>query len=310
MFTPELAAELESLGEVVHCRNGRELSEPEYASFWRKSDAAVTGWGVRAPTAEMLSGSPVKVIAHTAGSVRMFPREAIAQGILITTARAAIARTVAEYCLLSAMTLLRRWPLIDRADPSAAKPKNETLFGRTIGLVGYGCVGREFRELLCPFGCRVLVFDPFVSADVARQEQIELMSLEQVLSGSKVVSLHAPDIPETRGMIGRKEIALLQDGAVFVNSARGRLVDTAALTEALETGRFFAGLDVTDPEPLPADHPLRSMPNVLFTPHVAGPTEDDLPKMTRMALDDLKAVLSGSAPRYPVSLEAYDKMSF
>jgi phosphoglycerate dehydrogenase-like enzyme len=111
-------------------------------------------------------------------------------------------------------------------------------------------------------------------------------------------------------MIGEKELALLTDGAIFLNSARGRLVDTAALTAALQTGRFCAAIDVTDPEPLPPDHPLRSLPNVLFTPHIAGPTEDDVPELTRMALTDLARFLRGEPPLYPISLEAYDRMSF
>lgn len=309
MFTADLAAELESLGEVTHCRSARDLPNDEYGGLWRSADAAITGWGVRAPAADMLAGSGLRAICHTAGSVRMFPRGIIEQGVMITTARAAIARTVGEYCLLSAMTLLRRMPDILRGSASA-KPPNETLFGKTVGLIGYGCVGREFRELLRPFGCRVLVYDPFLTDQAAVREDVEPVSLNDLLQASKIVSLHAPDIPETRGMIGKQELARLHDGAVLINSARGRLIDTEALTAALETGRFSAVLDVTDPEPLPADHPLRSMPNVLLTPHIAGPTEDDLPSLTQMALDDLKAILNGKPPKHAVSLEAYDRMSF
>src|SRR5205823_4979279 len=162
------------------------------------ADVAVTGWGVRAPTADMLAGSPLKAICHTAGSVRMFPRAIIEQGIVVTTARAAIARTVGEYCLLSAMLMLRRLAEVLSA-PASEKPRNETLFGKTVGLVGYGCVGREFRELLRPFGCRVLVHDPFLSDTAAVREDVESVSLPDLLHTSKIVSLHAPDIPETRG---------------------------------------------------------------------------------------------------------------
>jgi phosphoglycerate dehydrogenase-like enzyme len=306
MFTPELAAELEALGEVIHCRNGLELGGAEYAGLWRSADAAVTGWGVRAPTAEMLQGGPVRIIAHTAGSVRMFPREAIEQGIFITTARAAIARTVAEYCLLSAMLWLRRVPLLAAGE----KPLNETLFGKTVGLVGYGCVGSAFRELLRPFGCRVLVYDPFLTAEAARREKIEPADLLELFSASDIVSLHAPDVPETRGLIGGRELSALRHGAVLINSARGRLVDTDALTAAAKEELNYFILDVTDPEPLPQEHPLRGLKNVVLTPHVAGPTEDDLPSLTRMALDDLAAVLRGEAPHYSVSPQAYDRMSF
>jgi phosphoglycerate dehydrogenase-like enzyme len=306
MFTAALKAELELLGDVTYCLDGPRLLDSEYDVLWEMADAAITGWGVRPPNADRLIGAPLKVISHTAGSVRVFPRELIERGVIITTARAAIARTVAEYCLLSAMVGLRRFP------PLAApfKPQSETLFGKVVGLVGYGCVGRAFRELLRPFRCPVQVYDPFLSEETCEREEIEQVDLFDLFASSNVVSLHAPDVPETRGMIGRRELFNMPHGAVFINSARGRLVETDALTEAASMQPIYVMLDVTDPEPLPADHALRNLSNVIITPHVAGPTEDDLPNLTRMALDDLKAVLSGHEPRYPISLEAYDRMSF
>ena len=196
-------------------------------------------------------------------------------------------------------------------DNGTAAPRNETLYGKTVGLIGFGHVARLFRRHLTPFGCRVLVHDPYLSPDDAAREGVEhVPDLATLLRTCKVVSLHAPDIPATHSLIGASELALLQDGAIFLNSARGRLVDTNALTEALQTGRFFAAIDVTEPEPLAADHPLRTLPNVLFTPHIAGPTDDELPELTRMALTDLKRFLNGEPPLHPVSLAAYDLMSF
>jgi phosphoglycerate dehydrogenase-like enzyme len=319
MMTPELEAELHALGEVVPCPQAKELSEDEYSAFWEKADAAFTGWGVRPPTPAMLDrAASLRVISHTAGSVRMFPRYALEKGIVITSARAAIARTVAEFCLMNAVILLRRYlSFIDSAPErkafytrdGAASP-SETLYGKTVGLVGFGNIGRIFRRHLAPFGCRVLVYDPYLSEEDAARAEVESTDLPTLMRTSKVVSLHAPDIPAARGMIGAEELALLPDGAIFLNSARGRLVNTEALTAALETGRFFAAIDVTDPEPLPPDHPLRTLPNVLFTPHLAGPTEDEMPELTRMALTDLRRFLNGEPPLHPISLEAYDIMSF
>lgn len=319
MMTPALEAELNRLGEVVRCFEARELSEEAYGALWAQADAAVTGWGVRPPTVAMLENAPnFKVISHTAGSVRMFAREIIERGIIVTTARAGIARTVAEFCLLNSLILLRRYLVFTDSGterkaffaPDSGRPLSETLYGKTIGLIGFGCIGTLFRELLRPFGCRVLVYDPYLTDEAAQKHGVERTDLPTLLQSSKIVSLHAPDIPETRGMIGAKELALLAEGAIFLNSARGRLVDTDALTEALRSGRISAAIDVTDPEPLPSDHPLRTLPNVLFTPHVAGPTDDDLPEMTRMALTDLARCLRGEPPLYPISLAAYDLMSF
>ncbi len=319
IMSPDLEGWLRSLGDVTFCKEPRSLTEDAYSALWEQTDAVLTGWGVRPPTVETLERArDLKIICHTAGSVRMIPRRALELGIIVTTARPAIARTVAEFCLLNAMFLLRRYRYYTSSDgsvqsfysPKGAAPASETLYGQTVGLVGYGTIARIFRRLLAPFGCRVLIYDPHLTVDSVVGEDVEHVDLHRLLNESRIVSLHAPDIPETRGMIGARELSLLQEGAVFLNSARGRLVDTDALTEALRTGRFYAAIDVTEPEPLPEDHPLRSMPNVLFTPHIAGPTSDELPELPRTALADLERVLNGQPPLYAMTIESYDLMSY
>jgi phosphoglycerate dehydrogenase-like enzyme len=303
MGLPDYEAELRGLGNLNICCNAHELSEDAYGALWEGADAVLTGWGSRAPTPAMLArANHLSVVSHTAGSIRWLPREALVQGIVVTNAQAAIARTVAEYCLLHTLLLLRR------GVGKSGRP--ETLYGKTVGLVGFGHVGRLFRLLLAPFGVRVLVSDPALGEDEAARLGVERADLPTLLHSCRVVSLHAPDIPATRGLIGAAELEQLCDGAILLNSARGRLIDTEALTQALHSGRFFAVLDVTEPEPLLADHPLRAMLHVLLTPHIAGPTDDELPQMTRMALTDLSHVLRGDPPLHPVSLETYDGMSF
>ena len=135
------------------------------------------------------------------------------------------------------------------------------------------------------------------------------MSLEEALSRPKVISVHAPITDQTKGMLGARELAMIPDGAVFINTARGILVDHDALTAELETGRFKAVLDVTYPEPLPADHPLRGLPNVLLTPHVAGPTKDGRRDMFRCVVDDLKLFWSGKTPKNVVTREMLATMA-
>jgi len=317
-MTPELEAALHALGQILDGRDADKLSAEEYGALWARADAALTGWGVRPPTPDMAGNPPhVKIICHTAGSVKMFPREWIERGVIITTARAVIARTVAEFCLMNACILLRRYLFyIDSKPerqaffgPKTRRPPNETLFEKTVGIIGFGCVGKAFRELLVPFGCRVLVYDPYFAQEDASRFHVEPVDLPTLLRESKIISLHAPEIPETEGLIGAKELELLQEGAILLNSARGRLIDTEALVAALRTGRFFAAIDVTDPEPLPLDHPLRSLPNVLFTPHIAGPTFDEYPRMARTGLEELARFFRGEPPLYPVSLRDYDLMT-
>lgn len=319
MMTPELEKELHALGDILDGSDVREMSDAEYGALWEQADAALTGWGVRSPTPAILQrASKLKVISHTAGSVRMLPREAIEMGITITTARSAMARTVAEFCLLNALFLLRRYHYFtdsapDRQafySPDGNQPRSETLFGKTVGLVGFGCIAQCFRELLRPFGCRVLAFDPYFGTEALARHDVEAVDLPAVMMQSKIVSLHVPDIPATHDMIGSRELSMLQDGAILLNSARGRVIRTESLTAALETGRFFAAIDVTYPEPLPLGHALRSLPNVLFTPHIAGPTDDEMPGMTRLAISDMARCLRGEPPLYPMTLASYDLMSF
>ncbi|HSV74442.1 MAG TPA: hydroxyacid dehydrogenase [Chthonomonadales bacterium] len=318
IMTPKLEARLRALCDVTFCPRPGELSDTEYGSLWAQADAVLTGWGVRPPTeAQAAAATRLKVVAHSAGTVRMLPRSLIERGVVVTSARAAIARTVAEHALMSTLALLRRMPAFVGDERCRAyylrgadRPESETLYGKTIGIVGLGCVGRLFLNLIAPFACRVLVFDPALPEEAVRAGGGEPVGLERLLRESKVVSLHAPDIPATRGLIGARELAWMPDGAVLVNTARGRLVDTEALTAEAATGRLLIAIDVTEPEPLPAEHPLRSMPNVLWTPHIAGPTTDDLPHLARTAIDDLERCLRGEPPLYPIGLREYDLMSF
>jgi phosphoglycerate dehydrogenase-like enzyme len=136
----------------------------------------------------------------------------------------------------------------------------------------------------------VSVFDPYLTDDDARDLGVRRVELDELMATSAVVSVHAPDIPETRHMIDARRLALLPDGATLINTARGALVDTDALVAELATGRIDAVLDVTEPEPLPADHPLWSLPNVLLTPHIAGSMGNELSRLGDNAVAEIEAL--------------------
>ena len=141
----------------------------------------------------------------------------------------------------------------------------------TVGLVGFGRIGREVAARLKPFKCRILVFDPAVDSAVIRQAGFESASLDELLTASELVSLHVPSMPATRGMINRETLAKMKNGAVLVNASRGNLVNSADLIEALRSGHLSgAALDVFDPEPMPKDSPLFAMGNVILSPHAAA----------------------------------------
>jgi len=166
----------------------------------------------------------------------------------------------------------------------------EELHGKKVLLVGYGAIGKQIERLLAPF--EVALTRVARGAHTA-PEVHPVSELDSLLPQAEIVILILPSNAETKGLIGRQQIALMRQGALLVNAARGPIVDTGALVEALKAGRIRAALDVTDPEPLPEDHPLWSCPNVLITPHVAGSTPQFAPRALATAADELRRYMRG-----------------
>jgi phosphoglycerate dehydrogenase-like enzyme len=172
---------------------------------------------------------------------------------------------------------------------------------QTVGLAGAGYIGRLLIRQLQAFHARICVYDPHLTPENADQLGVELVGLDRLLSDSDIISLHVPSLPETRHMIGPAELALIRDGALFINTARGSLVDEAALIAELRTGRFTAVLDVYETEPLPEDSPLRSLPNVILSPHAAGHTKETYLRQGATAVDEALLFLSGRPLQHEVT---------
>ena len=171
--------------------------------------------------------------------------------------------------------------------------QNEELTGKTVGLIGAGYIGRKLIELMKPFGATVLAHDPYVSPELASSLDFTLTSLEKVLSVPDVVVCLVPLTPRTKGMLGDREISLLKPGSIFVNVSRGPVVDTDALITRLEKGDITACLDVFDPEPIPADSPIRNLRNVFLTPHIAGTTQRSRTRFFEEMVSELDRHFSG-----------------
>ncbi len=166
----------------------------------------------------------------------------------------------------------------------------EELTGKTVLLVGYGAIGKEIERKLAPFDVKMLR----VARRARTAPDVHAVSeLDQLLPQAEIIVLILPATAQTTGLIGKRQFALLRQGALLVNAARGPIVDTDALVEALNSGRIRAALDVTDPEPLPEGHPLWSCPNLLITPHVAASTPQFAPRALGIAADELRRYMKG-----------------
>jgi phosphoglycerate dehydrogenase-like enzyme len=170
---------------------------------------------------------------------------------------------------------------------------------KVVGVIGASHVGRHLIRLLKPFEVKILLYDPFVTTEQAAALGVEQVQLNTLLERADVVSLHAPAKADTHHMLNAGRLALMKDEALLINTARGTLIDEAALITELSQGRFFAFLDVTDPEPLALDSPLRRLENVVVLPHLAGCIED-CSRMGEMAVEELRRFFVGEPPLYQV----------
>ena len=205
-----------------------------------------------------------------------------ARGIAVIPAAGANAESVAEYVVTAALVLLRGAWFSTRAVEAGTWPRQTLSQGReasgkTLGLVGFGNIGRLTARKARALDMRVVAHDAAIPADDGtwRDEEVEPLALDELLARADVVSLHVPLTPETRGLLGREKLSLMKRDAVLVNTARGGVVDEAALAAMLKEGRLGgAALDVFEEEPLVAGSPLAGAPRLLLTPHIAGVTTE------------------------------------
>jgi autoinducer 2 (AI-2) kinase len=182
--------------------------------------------------------------------------------------------------------------------------KGKELWGKTVGIIGLGAVGREVARRLRGFDTQLMVYDPYVAPDVVEGYGARSVDLESLLRGADVVTLHAALTEETRGMLGQREFALMKPTSCFVNTARAELTDEEALYQALKDGRIGGGaLDVFSQEPPPPDHPLLQLPNVIATPHIGGNTYEIPVHQSRIVVSDLERLFQGQRPLHIVNPE-------
>jgi D-3-phosphoglycerate dehydrogenase len=214
-------------------------------------------------------------------------------GVTVTNTPAVSASSVAEHALTLMLSVARRIPTQDPAVRVGTWPRGQgiELRGKTLGVIGLGAIGRRFAELGHGIGMRVIAWTPHPRAVT----NIELVGFDDLLRESDVVSVHLRLADKTRGLIGRRELSIMKPAAILINTARGAIVDEGALVEALKSNRIAgAGLDVFSAEPLPPNHALSGLTNVVLTPHCAGITPEALEAGLRMAVDNVRSFLNGA----------------
>ncbi len=318
MFSQEAWDALESFANVVHHPGQNPANKQELIEVLRDADACITSWDVACLDEDVVAAAPkLKAMAHMGSSVKRFVSDAFwRRGIHLTSAGVVLARSVAETTLgLMIVGQKRVWPLGQhvrrggwRDSPDWDKWFSRELYRKNVGIVGASNVGRHVIELLKPFGPTVLLYDPFVSEEEAKALGAVKVELDELLTRSDVVSLHAPANKSTYQMLNAKGLALMKDDALLINTGRGSLIDEQALIEELRKGRFFAFLDVTDPEPPAADSPLRSLDNVVVTPHIAGCIEN-CNQMGELAVEELRRFFAGEPPVYQITPEMFERIS-
>jgi phosphoglycerate dehydrogenase-like enzyme len=230
-----------------------------------------------------------------------------AHGVRVLSCAPAFGAAVAEMGLGLALASTRQIAWTDRAfrtgEPNWSHTEfpteigdTFTLYGKTVGLIGYGGLARSLRPLLAPFGCQIQAYDPWLTEGYLREQGVAPVGLETLLSTSRVIFVLAVPSASNQALLGRNLLELIRPDAVFVLLSRSHVVDFDALTELLAAGRFRAAVDVFPQEPLPAEHPIRRLPHVVLTSHRAGAMGEAIQTIGRYVADDVEALCAGLAP--------------
>jgi len=251
-----LIQRLDTAGRVLDAAPMQRFDDDRASKLLAETEILITGWGSPAIDAAALALAPhLKLVAHSAGTVKGLLGDSLFdRGISVSHAAQANALPVAEFTLAAIIFAgkkifrFRDLYVADRNRKRTQPIQAEAIgnYGRTVGIIGASRIGRRVIELLAPFDYRVLLYDPMVDEAEATRLGAEKTELDALMASADIISLHAPSLPATRHMIDARRLSLMKEGATFINTARGALVDEAALIATLKTGRIDAIIDVTE----------------------------------------------------------------
>ncbi|MDK1492752.1 hydroxyacid dehydrogenase [Sinorhizobium sp. 7-81] len=319
VLTPELLLRFDDLARVLDQQPMTEFGDDRAKRLLAEAEILVTGWGAPLFDRAALAAAPrLRFVVHAAGTIKGVIDDCVFDaGVAVSHAAEANAVPVAEFTL-AAIIFAGKQVFRFRDLYAADRDRTRTYLlqgqpigncRRTIGIVGASKIGRRVIELLRPFDYQVLLYDPLVGRDAASALNVEKVDLDTLMARSDIVSLHAPSLPETLHMIDARRLSLMKDGATLINTARGALVDEAALIDKLKTGTIDAVIDVTHPEVPEKDSPLYDLPNVFLTPHIAGAVGFERTRLGEMALDEITRFIEGRPLLFEVRKGDLERMA-
>jgi phosphoglycerate dehydrogenase-like enzyme len=310
---PEMDASLRGMAEHIVVADVSAFTDRQWRDFLFEQDPEVLIACWKTPLLPAQLPPSLRYVCYLAGTVKkLVTREHIESGLLVTNWGGSIARVVAEWGLFHILSCLRRatfWTLAMHTEGAWKSPVTETasLFGRRVGIHGFGMVARELVPLLKPFGTQISVHAPDVDAAVEKRFGVRAVpSLDALFRDNDIIIELAPLIPATENCVTERHLRLIRPGGVFVNIGRGGVVEQEGLLRVAREGKVLFGIDVFVEEPLPPDSPLRGLRNVCLTPHLAGPTTDRRKDATAFALRNLAAYVAGAPMEAVITAPIFD----
>lgn len=314
-LTPRTMELLNAMGEVVQNPHDRQLTVDEVVELAHDADVLITCWGTCKYFKKDVERMPnLKLIAHFAGTVAPVVDQSVYEtDVKVISGNDVFAKSVAEGCLCYTLAALRRLEhYMDVMRTGGFKETvfyNRGLFGKKLGIVGFGAIARHFLNLVRWFDLEVLIYSSHLTDEEAAKYGGRTASLEEIFSECDVISIHASNTPKTRGMITRELMERLKPDALLVNTARGAVIDEPAMFEMLLDGKFYAALDVYAQEPPAPDAPIRQCKNALLMPHMGGPTMDMRAVVALEVSKDIARLMRGEPLQYEISATAAARMT-
>lgn len=301
---------MRKMGNVVLNESNAHFTHEELCEKIKGMDIVITGWGSPCIDADVLQyADSLKYVAHTGGSVANYVCEEVyKKGITVISGNEMYAESVAEGVIAYILSSLRMIPRFshrlsyDKVWENQDLGRNyaKGLLDRTVGIVSYGTISKYIIPMLQPFHVKIKLYSrKTMPQEFLEKYNVEQVSLEEVFSTSDIITMQTAKNPQTIGMINKKHLSLIKDGALFVNTSRGPIVDEDDLIAEIEKDRIYVMLDVYNKEPLPQDSPLLGREKVLLMPHMAGPTIDRRDAITNALLTDIENHMAGK----PLTLE-------